>query len=209
MPYVPVPGTVLCEIVQQLDSQLFENTVYFHKAGAWATPDMVALADSLITWWTDQYRLPISSAVQLMSVDVTDLTTATSGAISQAPTIGTFGSDSRTSSPANVAPCISFHTAKRGRSFRGRNYITGICEADITINTVIGSVISALTVSFNELLDVGITNGAEWVVVSRFSGVEPGTGKPIPRAEGISTPILSASFTDNIVDSQRGRLPNH
>jgi hypothetical protein len=49
--------------------------------------------------------------------------------------------------------------------------------------------------------------GATWVVISRFSGVDPITHRPIPRSEGITTPIDNAAFTDNKSDSQRRRLP--
>jgi len=40
-----------------------------------------------------------------------------------------------------------------------------------------------------------------------FGGVDPDTGKPIPRAEGVTTPVQSVVITDTIVDSQRRRLP--
>jgi len=46
-----------------------------------------------------------------------------------------------------------------------------------------------------------------WVVVSRFSGVDPDTGKPIPREAGVATPVLAPLVTDLTVDSQRRRLP--
>jgi hypothetical protein len=42
--------------------------------------------------------------------------------------------------------------------------------------------------------------------VSRYSGI--GTdGKPIPRTEGIATPVTQVVITDHTIDSQRRRLP--
>jgi hypothetical protein len=43
-------------------------------------------------------------------------------------------------------------------------------------------------------------------VASRFSGVDS-NGKPIPRSEGIGTPITSVTVVDPIIDNQRRRLP--
>jgi hypothetical protein len=47
----------------------------------------------------------------------------------------------------------------------------------------------------------------DWVVVSRFSGVDA-EGHPIPRAAGVVNIITAVLAVDNTVDSQRRRLPH-
>jgi hypothetical protein len=47
----------------------------------------------------------------------------------------------------------------------------------------------------------------DWVVVSRFSGVDV-NGDPIPRAAGVVNIITAVLAVDNTVDSQRRRLPH-
>jgi hypothetical protein len=54
-----------------------------------------------------------------------------------------------------------------------------------------------------------LPGGWTWVVVSRFSGTDPITGRPVPRVAGIFHEVFSAYFVDQIVDSQKTRLPKH
>jgi hypothetical protein len=109
--------------------------------------------------------------------------------------------------PNNVTLTVSFRTANRGRSFRGRNYVVGLGETQVAGNTVAPSVITAFDGIYSQLLASPVAAIATWVVVSRFSGVDPVTKEPIPRVTGIATPITSVTVVDNVVDSQRRRLP--
>jgi hypothetical protein len=45
------------------------------------------------------------------------------------------------------------------------------------------------------------------VIASRFSGVDPDTGKPIPRTAGVTTNVITVVAADLVIDSQRRRLP--
>jgi hypothetical protein len=73
-------------------------------------------------------------------------------------------------------------------------------------NQIDSATAAAFVDAYSLLLDFGQDIGASWVVVSRFSGVDA-NGDPIPRAAGVTTPITSVLVVDNIVDSQRRRLP--
>ena len=204
-----VPGTVQVELIQGLDGETIENIIYFNKAGAWTVPDMEALAGDVVNFWNILLGPNLSASISLVEVFLTDLTTPTGAAVSYTTGLPVAGGVADEPMSNNVAPCISFRTALRGRSFRGRNYIGGIPIGLVSNSRMTGPWMTAVVAAYMGLLTVASGNACEWVVVSRFSGVDPLTGNPIPRAVGISTPILSASFTDNVVDSQRKRLPNH
>lgn len=208
MAYVPVAGTVMVELIQTLDTEIIENTLYFEQTGAWTVAALNTLGADIASWWETDVAPSMSAALGLQRVELTDLTTQTAAAVTVTTGLPVFGVHDLEASPNNVAPAISFHTANRGRSFRGRNYLSGIPSDHVVINRVQGTTIAALTAAYNALLGVATGNACTWVVVSRYSGIDPVTKKPIPRAAGVATPIEVAVFTDTVVDSQRNRLPN-
>jgi len=209
MASVPVANTILAELIMGLGGELIENTLYFEMPTAPTVPDLEALGVILRDWWGANVAPELSNAVSLIRIELTDLTGPTGPAVSFTAGLPDPGLNVGEPAASNVAPAISFRTGSRGRSFRGRNFISGIPEAGISGNIVAGVVLDNLTDAYNQLAVDTLAGGFTWVVVSRFSGVDPVTHDPIPRVAGVTTPILSAEFTDNVVDSQRRRLPNH
>jgi hypothetical protein len=201
----------MVELRYLYDNEPCENTLYFHKVGAWTVEELDSLGTAINAWWFTNIQPLISVHASLTEIFITDLTTPTSAAVGNSFGLPAPGDVAGEAMSNNVAPCISFRTANRGRSFRGRNYLLGISVDSVSGNEIIGGFITAMIAAYNALFALATSEGVEWVVVSRYSGVElvDGKKKPIPREEGISTPIVSVLFTDNTVDSQRGRLPNH
>ncbi len=207
MPFVPVTNTVEVEVRMNLDGQKIENTQYYKKASAWSSGDLVTLGNSYLVWWVNFYAVFVSSAVTLSEIYITDLTSSTSLVQSTpAPTPHPAGDRASGVLPNNVALTVSFRTGQRGRSFRGRNYISGFAEDQVVSNTVDSGTVADIESAYNALQDVASDNSCFWVVVSRFSGVD-GDGVPIPRVAGLTTDITSVLVVDPIVDSQRRRLP--
>lgn len=209
MPFIPVPGVLQVNLQYGALGEPFENTLYFEKAGAWTGTEMGELGLSLHDWWVASMAPIFPTGVSLINIKMTDLTTATSGGMDYGTDLPESGTVNDEIAPLNVAPCISIRTASRGRSNRGRNYISGLGVGSIANNTIVGTAMTALVAAYNGLFSVATDNGCVPVVVSRYSGVDPVTHDPIPRAEGVTTPVTGYSFTDNVVDSQRRRLPNH
>jgi hypothetical protein len=191
----------------ELGGQRVENTLYFRRGTGWATVTLTTLGNQIIAWWEDNIAPLVSGFLTLREIQCTDLDSATGPSVTVVPgstIVGGVGGDSL---PNNVSLAISFRTDGRGRSSRGRNYIVGFAEGQVTGNIVSSGVMTSFVTAYNLLFDVAEALSGEWVQVSRFSGVNPTTGKPIPREEGVATPILTVLFTDNVVDSQRNRLP--
>lgn len=209
MPFVPSPGTTEVELRYVLSGQTAENTLYFNKGTDWTAAEMTALAADLVAWWIAGPATQLSTSVALLSLHCSDLSSALGAVIDFSTGLPSAGVEAAEGMPNNVAPCISFHTGVRGRSARGRNYIAGISITKVTENNILGSWMTNMEGAYLDLLDVATANACLWVVLSRFSGMGGTPRRPIPRAEGVVTPIIGASFTDGIVDSQRKRLPNH
>jgi len=207
MPFVPVANTALVEIRMTADLQEVENTLYFEKATALTEGDLNDLGDAIITWWGDNIAPLVWAGVTVREVVCTDLSSASSLQVSRVPAAPLIGGLSVPALPTSVSLTISFRTALRGRSFRGRNYIVGLTEGQTTgTNTVDSSLSDSFVTAYEQLLTLAGDLGLQWVVVSRFSGVDADE-KPIPRAAGVTTPITTVLVVDNIVDSQRRRLP--
>lgn len=207
MPFVPAANTAEFELIQTLDGQRLENTLYGRTVAPWTAAQISAVCDSLAAWWTANMRPLLSDQIELVAVEGTSLESATApvGAnTTGTPSIGALDE----SIPNNCSLAISFRTALRGRSFRGRNYIAGIPVASVLRSHVEPGLVDSITAAYNALPDAfsdGLS-GALWVVVSRFSGVDV-DGRPIPRVTAVTTPITGAHVVDDVIDSQRRRLP--
>lgn len=208
MEYVPVPSVSQVEMRYSLQNIPCENTLYFRAKPPATTVDQLPLAEALKNWWgTFIFPLMVVNAV-LREVYVTDLTTQTGEAVSYTEGLPLTGEIALEPMPNNVAACISFRTAQRGRSFRGRNYLMGLSVDQVLGNNLLEGVAEDYVGAYMQLPTVAAAVGCDWVVVSRYSGstIVDGKRKPTPRAVGVSTPVTAALFVDLTVDTQRGRL---
>lgn len=207
MPFVPVANTALVETRMTWASQQVENTLWIEFPAAISPSDLLTLANDIDSWWETFYGPLVSDGVQLHEVVATDMTSASSGQVSVTPAIAAIGGQSSPDLPSNASLTISFRTALRGRSFRGRNYLVGLTEDTNTGNIINDAFLALVVAAYEELLPGGSALSAgEWVVASRFSGVDT-NGVPIPRVAGVTTPITTVVIVDNVIDSQRRRLP--
>lgn len=207
MPFIAVPSTAEVELIQVLDGQQIENTLYVAQSTAWDGPALNQLCDVVADWWTTNMAPLVSDQVTLITVEATSLESATApvGAnTTGTPSVGLGGPPV----PNNCALAVSFRTALRGRSFRGRNFVAGLVEADVNRSHVDATLVGQIQDAYNAFLTAvsDAPVGGTWVVVSRFSGVDS-SGHPIPRGTGIATPVTSALVVDDVIDSQRRRLP--
>lgn len=190
---------VQAEIRMQFDSQRIENTSYWHAESALEASDLTDLANDLIAWWIANFAGLVADGVQLREVTATDLSTSTSPSVTVAAD-ATFGSGGTNPLPSNVALCVSFRTSSRGRSFRGRNYISGIDRNNlIGPNEFNSGYLTDVVTAYNALVDAS-SAGMTWGVFSRFHN-------KVARTAGVFSPILTVLCVDNLVDSMRRRLP--
>ncbi len=200
MPFTPVPNSAQYEIRMLWDNQEVENTIWVNH-GADPTGTAIAdMAEAIRIWYTNGVLANLSNQVRLVEVygvDMSSQTGPTGTSVAPANQVGQVASPSM---PNNVAMCVSFRTARRGRWFRGRNYVPGMAEDGVTNNAFLASRTAAIVAAYNSLIGVVADNGGTWVVASRRVS-------NAPRLTGITEPVTAALVTDDYVDSQRRRLP--
>lgn len=201
MAFIPAPQTIQAEMRFLASTQKVENVLYF-QASAGVTPAlMTTLGNALVTWWNANLKTHVSTAVSLNEVYLTDLSTETSPTVSYVTGLPSAGGNASESMPFNVSLCISFRTANRGRSGRGRNYAIGLTEGDVAGNSVLSGFTTPLTTAYTALIGAGtFVAGLQFCVVSRrFHKAD--------RTIALVQPVTSVVLVDTVVDSQRRRLP--
>ena len=102
--------------------------------------------------------------------------------------------------PNSAALAVSFRTAARGRTARGRNYVFGMPQAYLVSNSFSAPFVNGVQSAYNTLIGVAADNGYTWVVASRYEN-------NAPRTSGLTRPVTAAVVVDEVLDSQRRRLP--
>jgi hypothetical protein len=200
MDFVPVLNAVQAELRMLLDNQRVENTLWFQYPGSVSTANMTALANALITWWSAQYAVGLTTQLRLVECKVSDMSAADASAVTVTAPANTIGTNTNPPAPNNVSFTITFRTSGRGRTARGRNYVTGFVNGHFTANTLASTTRNALVASYSSLIGLAADNGCTWVVASRRLNKNP-------RLIGVTRPIISAVAVDDTADSQRRRLP--
>lgn len=202
MAFIPVPLTAQCNIRGTYIGEQVENTLYVRSNTAWSAVTLQILADQLLAWYDTSVLPLLSASYTLREVYAVDLASVTGPTATSTPIGVRVGGTSGDGMPGSVALCVSFRTGARGRSFRGRNYVPGVVEANVSNNVISATWSESVVLAYQQLLipDEYLPVSQEWVVVSRYANNQP-------RAQGIATPVTQVLVVDNFVDSQRRRLP--
>lgn len=199
MPFIPVPGVWEVLVKQHVGSHLVDNVYYIQNAVALTQVMADFVYDAVLDAYADS-GLDSGNTTQwgVDEIVVTDLTTATAPQFvgAGAPIAG--GSAAQPL-PVQASSLIQWHTALRGRSFRGRTFLGGATEIDSDGQQVPAHVLVVTNFALELATNVSaISASTKLAVVSRFSGTElrafPGgvvRRVPTPRASGVSTPITS------------------
>lgn len=200
MPFQPCTNAAMIEWVYDWDGQIVENTYHALGDAPLTGPELLALATACYNWWATSLSPTISFDVTLLRVDTKGLDATSSPLASYAPGVLATGGAGVEATPNNVAWCVKHTTALAGRSGRGRWYLLGIPKTLVT-KSHIGLAQAALYTSAFPTLDAAIVAlDLTPVIVSRQQD-----HVVLPLA--VPYPITGHSFTDNVVDSQRRRLP--
>ena len=200
MAFVPASNTAMVEVRMSLDGQQIENTLYFQKETALVTLDLINLAQDISDWWQSSYAPLVSESLKLLEIYLVDLTTAISDSYTFPVLPSAQGGKVGKALPNNVALTVAFSTSNRGRSARGRNYISGIVESDVANNRVSQAYADSWAQAYSELIPLAVNRDLAWNVVSRFTN---GAERPF----AVQYLVRSARVRDLVVDSQRRRLP--
>jgi hypothetical protein len=202
MVFVPKANTVQIAIRGRLHGEQVVNTLYFQNlSGSGTSGDLASLGADILSWFVADMIPLLTSGYGLREVYAVDMSSETAPTATVTPAVQTSGGNLSPSLPNNVALCVSFRTAGRGRSSRGRNYISGLTEADVDNNVYTLATGNAVQAAYEKLLDAATFSlDWTWCVYSRYEN-------GLPRPEAFTPPIEAVVLTDLVVDSQRRRLP--
>lgn len=200
MVYIPAIDVAKVAIDQLFGQQALTNIIYFLSTTGWTPGSLDILCDEVVDWWTTNIAPLMNDALSLVGVTATDLTTETSPSVTVPVSPAVAGARTEAASPANAAATVTFRTVQRGRSSRGRNYVSGLSDGFGVISpTAVGTgYASDLATAYAALEDVEAAVNAVHSVVSFFS-------EKAPRTTAQILPVLSYTC-DTLIDSQRRRL---
>lgn len=197
MAFTPTPNVARVAIESLLLSQLCVNTLWFENPGGvpYDAGTLASLVGGVNTWWQTNV-LPLLASDYVMNTISAIAQDAINAPAVTFPFTGTGGAVSPTL-PGNVCLTVKFNTEFRGRSGRGRNYISGIPEGDVIGNAVTQLFNDALLAAY-DTIPVTINEGTHVVTSFFLDGVA--------RPQGFVQPVISYNIVDRAVDSQRRRL---
>ena len=202
--YPPPDNPAVCKVtmVFQRDTRQFVNT--FHVASPiapWTLANMTALGNAAIAWWNSLYKGGIPAEVSLVQVQVRKYDPAFPLAVDLPVSPGVPGTRTGVASPANASTTLSMRTGLAGKAYRGRMYIPSVSIADRTLDDrIISTLVSALASIANAFINTAFT-GIGFPVVFHKPLLTP---KPLDNTYSAITQYV----IENILDSQRRRLPN-
>lgn len=206
MAFVPVDN--VCQVTMTWSTSatfVGQNTIYFlrNELAAWNEATMGDLLAELQFAFENIVTKPWSNNINISGWAARDLSTQFGASAVLAGTSDTFGDESTALLPANATIAISFGTGFVGRSFRGRVYQCGLCEGQVTNNSLLTTPAGLMITAWQGAIEEAEpTAGATHVVVSRQLN-------NVPLNVGMATPVTSYTLRDTRIDTQRRRLKHY
>lgn len=200
MPFIAAPRVWQVNVRYILFGQQVENVLHFHQPeDPIDTTSAQNLALTLWGAWSEHVMGTLSSNLLLRELYIVDQSSDTGLTYTYAPIPGVNGDIGEASLPGNVAFCVSLRTIARGRSHRGRIYLPGIPEPNVTGNTLDASLVTSMVTAVDNVRNAMATQGFNLTVLSRYHN-------NAPRESAVHTPVSTVLAVDDTVDSQRRRL---
>ena len=203
MAFQAVPDTVSIQIIYTSNAVFVQNSFYAELVGGYTLADLVALAAGIDgqvagTWLAQQNPNAIYVRTEVRGLAFENDLTATNST-SNGP--GVFVSEA---APNNVTLSVKKTSGLTGRSARGRTYWIGIPRTQLEAvneNLFMPAYVTAVENAVDSIR-TQIIALPSWipVLVSRFTA---GVQRPV----GVTFAWNGTTCVDNIVDTQRGRLP--
>lgn len=200
MPFVAAPNIVMCEVLAQKDGQLIENRVMVNVFHPPTPADLTVLQTVFTDWINLSYQALLPADVTVTGLKFTSQQSINDIQLQAA--LALVGDVALPAAPNEVTYCISLRSGIAGRSARGRFYWLGLATANIaTTNRVGAGFRTNSTAAVQTLIDALAFNNYAWTIVSYISNGVPRPGGPVYFS------VITATTTDDIVDSQRRRRP--
>lgn len=194
------PRVCLVRFLYHRDTRTLMNTFHVQQAAPWNLASMQQLATVMHTWWSSSFHNAVPVGVGLYQIQVRKLDPTEPLAYDLDISPDDPGLRVGTMEPGNVTLTISWRTGLAGRYFRGRLYVPCLVENDVASNDLVTSGYITVLAACAITLLTNLQAAAFTLTIFHPPHYPP--------------KLLDNQFTDvttavleNIVDSQRKRLP--
>lgn len=200
------PGILQVELKMLQGNTNMSNIFHVDNGGGvvWTRTNMDSIAGVFQTWFQNSASAQMSSSVTLIDKVLTDLTSLAGLRVVYGEETPPAGQLTSPALPPNVTFATRLNIALRGRGTSGRIFWPGLTEEQITFDTLSKTTADLIVSAMDNLIAAipAAVPGAALVVLSRYSA-------GVKRPNGVGIPVVSASYSDLTLDSQKDRLPNH
>lgn len=203
MAFQAVPDTAEIDIIYTQHGETMQNVFYAELPGGYTLTDLAALAagiDSQVqgTWKSQQVIEAVYQRTEVRGLAVENDLIATNNVNAGV------GILSGGALPNNVTLVVKKESGLTGRSARGRCYWMGCAQGLLKTTdenefqtTYVAAIVASVDSMRTQIASVGLWQP---VLVSRFSG-------GVARTTGVTFPWVNSVAVNEVVDTQRGRLP--
>lgn len=199
LPFVPFLDCAEVVMFFSNNATFWNLTLGMKYSGAVTLTELTALAVQIDAWWGADLRNRISTFATLTQIRCTGLTTATDPSYSMPPSATPDGALTGSPMPPSVCMGVTFQTALRGRSYRGRNFVAGRVQEELANEASWAATpLANMLVKYQALPAAVAVAGWSHVVLSRqLDGAR--------RTVGASTPVTGYRANAPVA-TQRKRL---
>lgn len=203
MPHYPKPNNPLvCKValIFQRDTRELVNTFHVARTTGWDISSMTALGTAIVSWYNSVYKAALPTTVALSQVQVRQLNPASPLAVDIPVTPASPGTRGGPTEAGNASVTMSERTGFAGRAYRGRMYAAAVPSNDVTSDDKVSSALVTLLGNAIGNLVFGALPAGDLLAVFHRPGLVP---KPL---DNLYT-VVNTYILENIIDSQRRRLP--
>lgn len=197
MPFVPVTNVARFAVEQTVAGEKAVNVFWVRDNAGWTAQKMNIAAGILATSWVDNLASLLAADWTLDKIVCQDYTTYNGASFEFTPGVAIVGTGSGDTLPPQVALVVSWRTANRGRSFRGRTYLCGFTEFYQDNGRMSSSVVTPVLAWANQIRGYYESSTQNIGVVSFMSAGQP-------RQVGLFTQY-SAERCNGVLYTQRRR----
>lgn len=198
MPFVPHPTVARLVFNLERGSDSFVNVMYCDPGAALGEAALAVLAQTAYTIYADTILVGLSQLTQLVGVDAYSMASDSAPVGRYVAATPAAGTGSGELLPLQCAGVITWRTAGRGRSARGRSYISGWAEAQSSENALTQAARDLLQTSAQAFRSAFEVDENPLVVYSQWNEGDP-------RLVGQATLITAAEVRTGVFGSQRDR----
>jgi hypothetical protein len=198
------PAVVKLVAEGHCEGQIMQNVTHWVRGAevAWTPVAMGMLAGQYADAWNSNLQALTRADYVMSSITVTQQAADGFQIVS---TVGLPQSGSATGDalPLNVAACITLAGERAGKAGRGRYFHGGLVEATTVGSRFTPAFVLAANTAFAAMTELVDEDGGGMFHLAVYSTMF----NKVPRPAGLATKVHSAFLRDDIVDSQRRRLP--